>query len=113
MKLLACENCKLDCIYAQITTSPKTSVKCDGMAIFAGSLNISISGYSGQGITNGHGQGTLQPTSRYVKIDGEAVVLENDEVTIQVTGNTSGGGTATVPVKVTITEAGQTSCLGE
>lgn len=114
MKNIAVQGCQLDCPFAQIMTSPKTSVKCGGKATYAGDLNISISGYSGQGITDGSGSGTLQPTSQYVKIKGEKVVLEGDKTItpIQVTGNTSNG-TATVPVTVTITSAGQTYVKGE
>jgi len=113
MKNIAVQGCQLDCTFAQITTSPKTSVKCDGKATYAGDLDIQISGYSGQGITGGSGQGTLQPISQYVKIEGEKVVLEGDKVTIPVTGTTSGGGTATVSVTVTITDAGQSVVQGE
>lgn len=114
MKNIAVQGCQLDCPFAQIKTSPKTSVKCGGKATYAGDLNILISGYSGQGITGGSGSGTLQPTSQYVKIEGEKVVLEGDKTTIpiQVTGST-GGGAATVPVTVTITSAGQTYVKGE
>ena len=114
MKNIAVQGCQLDCPFAQITTSPKTSVKCGGKATYAGDLNISISGYSGQGITDGSGSGTLQPTSQYVKIEGEKVVLEGDKTTtpIQVTGSTSSG-TDTVSVTVTITSAGQTYIKGE
>ena len=89
-------------------------MECGGKATYAGDLNISISGYSGQGITDGSGSGTLQPTSQYVKIEGEKVVLEGDKTTtpIQVTGSTSSG-TDTVSVTVTITSAGQTYVKGE
>lgn len=110
MKNIAVQGCQLDCPYAQITTSPKTSVKCGGKATYAGDLNISISGYSGQGITGGSGSGTLQPTSRYVKIEEAKVVLEGDKTTIPIQVTGSGG---TVPVTVTITNAGQNYVKGE
>lgn len=115
MKNIAVQGCQLDCPFAQIMTSPKTSVKCGEKATYAGDLNISISGYSGQGITGGAGSGTLQSTSQYVKIEGEKVVLEGDKTTIpiSVTGTTPSGASATVPVTVTIISAGQTYVKGE
>ena len=115
MKNIAVQGCQLDCPYARITTSPKTSAKCGGKATYAGDLNISISGYSGQGITGGAGSGTLQPTSQHVKIEGEKVVLEGDKTInpISVTGTTPSGASATVPVTVTIVSAGQTFVKGE
>ena len=114
MKNIAVQGCQLDCIYAQIQTSPKTSVKCDEKATYAGNLTIQITGYSGQGITGGSGSGTLQPTAEHVIIEGEKAVLEGDktQTPIQVTGTTSGGGSATVPVIVTISNAGQTVSKG-
>ena len=114
MKEIAVQGCQLDCPYAQIQTSPKTSVKGEGKAAYAGDLSIVISGYSGQGITGGSGSGTLQPTAEHVKIDGEKAVLNGDKTQepIQVTGST-GSGTATVPVVVTIVDAGQTTLKGE
>ena len=114
MKNIAVQGCQLDCTYAQIQTSPKTSVKCGGKATYAGDLTIQISGYSGQGITGGSGSGTLQPTSQHVKIEGEKVVLEGDktQTPIPVTGST-GSGTATVSVTVTISSAGQSDVQGD
>ena len=115
MKNIAVQGCQLDCSYAQIKTSPKTSVKCSGKATYAGDLNILISGYSGQGITGGSGSGTLQPTSQHVTIESAKVVLEGDKtmIPISVTGTTSSGASATVPVTVTIISAGQTFVKGE
>ncbi len=115
MKNIAVQGCQLDCSYAQIKTSPKTSVKCGGKATYAGDLNILISGYSGQGITGGSGSGTLQPTSQHVTIESAKVVLEGDKtmIPISVTGTTPSGAPATVPVTVTIISAGQTFVKGE
>lgn len=115
MKNIAVQGCQLDCIFAQITTSPKTSVKCGGVATYAGDLTIVISGYSGQGITGGAGSGTLQPTSQHVTIEGVKVVLEGDKtmIPISVAGTTPSGAPATVPVIVTIVSAGQTFVKGE
>lgn len=115
MKNIAVQGCSLDCSFAQIQTSPKNSVKCDGKASYAGDLTIKISGYSGQGITGGSGVGTLQSSAQYVKIEGEKAVLEGDKTDppIQVTGTTSGGGSLTVSVTVTISDAGQSVVQGE
>lgn len=114
MKNIAVQGCSLDCAFAQIQTSPIQSVKCDGKASYAGSLTINISGYSGQGITGGMGTGTLQGSAEHVKIESKKAVLEGDKTDppIQVTGATSGGGTLTVPVTVTITYAGQSVVKG-
>lgn len=115
MKNIAVQGCQLDCPFARITTSPKTSVKCGGKATYAGDLNISISGYSGQGITGGSGSGALQPTSQHVTIESAKVVLEGDKtmIPINVAGTTPSGAPATVPVTVTIISAGQTFVKGE
>lgn len=119
MKNIAVQGCQLDCIYAQIQTSPKTSVKCGGKATYAGDLIIQISGYSSSVITvagSGSGLGTLQPTSQHVKIEGEKAVLEGDQVTIIVNGQAISGVTTipvSEPVTVTIVDAGQSNVQGD
>lgn len=119
MKYIAVQGCQLDCPYAQITTSPKTSVKCGGKATYAGDLNISISGYSSSVITvsgSGSGSDILQPTSQHVKIEGDKAVLEGDKVTITVNGKAYAGQTVidvSESVTVTITSAGQAYVKGE
>ena len=119
MKNIAVQGCQLDCVYAQIQTSPKTSVKCGGKATYAGDLTIQISGYSSPIITvagSGSGSGTLQPTSQHVKIGGEKVVLEGDQVTITVNGQATAGITTvpvSEPVTVTIVDAGQSDVQGD
>ena len=119
MKYIAVQGCQLDCPYAQIKTSPKTSVKCSGKATYAGDLTIQISGYSSSVITvtgSGSGSDTLHPTSQRVKIEGEKAVLEGDKVTITVNGKAYAGQSTidiSEPVTVTITSAGQTYVKGE
>lgn len=119
MKNIAVQGCQLDCSFAQIMTSPKTSVKYGGKATYAGDLTIQISGYSSSVITvagSGSGSDTLHPTSQHVKIDGEKVVLEGDKVTITVNGKAYAGQSTidvSEPVTVTITNAGQTYGKGE
>ena len=119
MKNIAVQGCQLDCPFAQITTSPKTSVKCGGKATYAGDLTIQISGYSSSVITvtgSGSGSNTLHPTSQRVKIEGEKAVLEGDKVIITVNGKAYAGQSTidvSEPVTVTITSAGQTYVKGE
>lgn len=113
MKAIAVQGCQLDCPYATIQTPPKTFNKYGGKLAYAGSLTIVISGYVGQGITNGSGQGTLQPSATHVTIEGDKAVLEGDKVQIQVTGVNAGGSPTTVPVVVTIVNAGQAVVKGD
>lgn len=119
MKNIAVQGCQLDCTYAQIQTSPKTSVKCGGKATYAGDLTIKISGYSSSVITvtgSGSGSDTLHPTAQHVKIEGEKAVLEGDKVTIEVNGKAWSGSSqvdASEPVTVTITDAGQSDVQGD
>lgn len=119
MKNIVVQGCTLDCEFAQIITSPKTCAKIDGSAILYGSLVIQISEYTSSVITvpkSGSGSGSLQPSAQYVKINGEPVVLEGDEVNITVNGQAYSGVT-TIPaseiVKVKIVYAGQDSVKGE
>lgn len=119
MKNIATQNCILDCVFAQITTSPKTDVKINGNAVYSGSLDIQISGYTSEVITvagSGSGSGSLQPSAQYVKIDGEAVVLEEDSVDITVNGQAISGIT-TIPVSEVVTvkiiSAGQSLVKGD
>ena len=118
-KNIACVGCELDCKYAQIMTSPKTSVKFAGKATYAGDLTIQISGYSSSIITvsgSGSGSDTLHPSAQYVKIDGEKAVLEGDKVTIKVYGQAYSGQSTinvTEDVTVTVVDAGQSVGKGE
>ena len=118
MKNIAVQGCTLDCAFAQISTPPVQSVKCEGKAAYADSLTIQISGYTSSVITvpdSGSGSGTLQGSAQYVEIEGKKAVLEGDNVTITVNGQAYSG-TTTVPVSepvtVTISSAGQTKVKG-
>lgn len=118
MKNIAVQGCVLDCVFAQIQTPPIQSVKCEGKAVYAGSLTIQITGYSSAVITvpgSGSGSGTLQGSAANVKIEGKSAVLEGDNVTITVNGQATSG-TSTIPVSepvtVSISSAGQTSVKG-
>lgn len=114
MKYIAVQGCTLDCSFAQITTPAKTKVKCGGKNAYAGNLTIGISGYNGQGITDGNGTGsdTLKGSAEKVKIQGENAVLEGDKVDIQVTGTSGGNPVPPVTVTVTISNAGQNKVKG-
>lgn len=112
LKNIAVEGCTLSEPTAQITTPASTKVKADGKGVYSGPLTISISGYSGQGIEVGTGTDTLQPTATKVKVEGKMVILEGDQVTITVTGQTPQGASASVPVNVKIQDAGQSKAKG-
>lgn len=113
LKYIAVQGCTLDCPQAQITTPPKTKVKCGSKNAYAGQLTINISGYAGQGITDGNGSGSaiLSGSATKVKIENEYAVLEGDKVDVPVTG-TASGTPVPVTVTVTITAAGQTNVKG-
>ena len=115
MKYVAVQGCQLDSPFAQITTSPKTSVKCGGKSAYAGLLTIKIDGYTDATVAGGSGSGTLQPTSSHVKIEGEKAVLEGDKAeNILVSGtNPSTGAPASTTVTVSIVSAGQTFVKGD
>lgn len=118
MKDIVVQGCTLDCTFAQITTSPKTDVKCGGKSTYAGDLNIKISSYSSSVITvtgSGSGSDTLHPSATHVKIKGEPVALKGDSVTITVNGKAYAGQTTidvSESVIVKISNAGQSVVQG-
>ena len=62
-----------------VTNQPSNKVKCDGKKAFFNSIIISISGYTGQGITGGSGAGAIMGGAQHTKIEGMPAVLEGDE----------------------------------
>lgn len=121
MKNIAVQGCELELTppssppaSVQITTSPSQKVKADGKNCYKGTLQVSISGYTGGDITvpgSGSGNGTISPGATKGKIEGAAAVLEGDSGTITVNGQKPSGSStvpATQAVTVKIKAAGQT-----
>ena len=120
MKLVAVEGCILtaDTGTGNISINTNASQKCkvDGKGIYSGTLNISITGLSGSGFTNGSGNGTLIGTGIYTSIDSQSVVLEGDKsttITVTATMTAYPYSEITVPTIVTINSAGQTVLKAE
>lgn len=101
-----------------ITTAPSTDVKFDGKGAYSGTLQITLSGYTGGYIVSGSGgtvtPGTLSGSAQYVKIDGNSAVLEGDTSdVITVVGSDSMGHSVTDTCTVKISNAGQDYVKGE
>ena len=118
LRNIAVQGCTLSEPTAQITTPPSTKVKAGGKSVYKGKITIQISGYSSSVITvpgSGSGSEQLKGSAKYVKAEGEPVVLEGDQVTIKVYGKAYAG-TSQIdvmePVTVTITDAGQIKVYG-
>ena len=54
--------------------------------IYAGTMNITVSGYSDSNISQGMGPGNINPSAAHVFIDHNAVVLEGDSGTAILSG---------------------------
>ena len=114
MKNVAVLGCTLNIAFpiASITTSPSTTVTCDGKGVYYDKIEVVIVGYGSPTITdnNGGGKGYIKGSAKNVFVDGKPVLLEGDSVTINVKG-TSGGGQspASEDVTVKIVSAGQVS----
>lgn len=121
VKYIAVQGCELELTPAssppatvQITTPPSQKVKAGGKPCYKGTLQISITGYTGGTITvpgSGAGSGSLSPGARKCKIEGMAAVLEGDSASVTVNGQQTVGSStapATQPVTVKIKSAGQT-----
>lgn len=89
------------------------TVKVDGNGLYAGNLNISVTNATdGQGATAGTGAGVFVPSSSYCTADGEKLLLEGDEATIQVAG-TKNGEPFTWTLTAKMKSAGQDSFFAE
>lgn len=120
LKNVATEDCEwefnLGTGTVTITEGTSKKVKWDGKKALMGTIKLTISNYSGQGIALGSGSGTLDGTAKKLKIEGKKAVLEEDEsATIQVTGMNQSPPppVKAVPVKVKVKKAGQTKVKAE
>lgn len=99
-----------------VTEGISEKVKCDGKKALMGTIKLTISNYSGKGISQGSGSGTLDGTANKFKIEGKKAVLEGDESdVIQVTGMNQAPPppVKSVTVKVKVKKAGQTKVKAE
>lgn len=118
---VAVDGCKLDFKSSthsgsiSITNDPSDVVKCDGKNTFIGQIAFSVSGFTGGAITNGDGTGSgiILGGSQKCTSGNQPIVLENDNITILVTG-TAGEGQSkhaeTANVEVYVKDAGQSVC---
>lgn len=120
LKLIVVDGCELqmDPLTAgniSIDTSSSEYTKIDGHGVYHGPMQLTISGYSGGAIdVPGSGSSTgldkMQPNASYCKVDGDLVHLEDNSITITVTGQKYSGSTTvevTQDVIVTIKSPGQ------
>lgn len=120
MKLVAVEGMTIEYTVGSVVASAtevlgpaSLTVSVDGKGVYAGSLSISVTNATdGSGASAGMGSGVFVPSSSYCTADGEKVLLEGDEATIQVAGTKSGepfSWTLTAKIK----SAGQDSVSAE
>lgn len=98
-----------------VTNQPSKKVKFDGKKAFYNSIQISISGYTGKGITGGSGVGVIMGSAEHVNIEGMPAVLEGDEseeIPITGTSTTYPYPTLTINDTVKVLTAGQTKAKG-
>lgn len=96
----------------QVITPPSTKVKADGSYVYKGPIDIFVPDLvlSG-GFTPTPTTFTIQPTALKTKVEGSEVIRQNDFVTTPVTFPHPSSSPATVPVTVTIQDAGQMKVL--
>lgn len=98
-----------------LSSSPSSRVFVGGKGVWASPIKFSISGYNGNGITNGDGMtaGVITSTAR-VTAEGKPVCREGDYAEVVITGTTGSNPPVTVSVKgvVAITDAGQSRAKG-
>lgn len=124
-KSIAVQNCSLEIVEEgksassiEISSSPSTDVKINGKGAYSGTVQISISGYTGGSIVSASGAtvtpGTLSGSAQYIKVDGKSAILEGDTSnTITVIGSDSRGHSVTDTCTVKIANAGQNYVKGE
>jgi len=124
-KYVAVEGCTVQVVApaqgtVSITSQPSMKAKADGKGIYAGQLQISVSGLT-QGssgtATPGSATGAISPTASKTKAGTQLVLRVGDRVDGLVASDAqmpAGSSTAPSPItfSVEITEAGQTKMKG-
>ena len=102
-----------------VSSLPSTNSKfvsgVEKKGIYAGVMNITVSGYSDASISQGTGSGTITPSAVNNFIDNEAIVLEGDSGTAILTGVNPQSGQPVTDYEVTvkIKNAGQSNIKAE
>jgi hypothetical protein len=120
VKLVAVEGMTIEYTVGSVVASAtevlgpaSLNVSVDGNGVYAGSLSISVTkATDGSGASAGTGAGVFVPSSSYCTADGEKLLLEGDEATIEVTG-TKGSQTYAWTLTAKIKSAGQDSVSAE
>ena len=119
-KFIAVQGCVLKCgnptAQATITTNPSVKVKADGKGCYSGVINITVIGATAGTVSQTKdGVGTITGSAIKVKIDGQGAVLMGDSTKDPIicpATDSASGASATIPVPVTILDAGQTKVMG-
>lgn len=116
-KLIAVDGAQLQMVPGSgeisMTGVMSQKVKIDGKPAYKGKISFSISSYTGPNCTvpgSGTGNGDINGTAQFSKIEGEPAVLIGDNVTVTVNGMRQAGPTqvpASDSVTVTVIDAGQ------
>lgn len=119
-KFIAVQGCTLttDNAKAQATIidAPSMKVKAGGKGVYKTPLKVQVTGAAqGNFVQTAPSAGYIISTAKKVKAENILVILENDKTDTPVqcsATDSSSGTTITIPVTVTIQQAGQTKVLG-
>ena len=119
-KAIAVSGCTLELSSGSGTVSISTPAsqvtKFDNKGAYKGTIDISISGFTGGSVvgSSGTGAGTITGSAQHITIEGSPAVLQDDESeSITVYGTNAKGDPATASVTVKISDAGQSVAEGE
>lgn len=92
-----------------VTSTPSTKVKFGGSYAYKSPLSIMVAAYTDEStIITGAGSGSISGSSVKTTVENTAALLENDSVSVTVTGiNPSTKAAATKTITVKISSAGQ------
>lgn len=99
----------------KITSDPSQFVKINGKGVYKGTLNVTVSNWTNGTISNGSGSGVIKADAKYMKVDGENVLLLGAKSeSISITGTTQTPPyTSTTTDTFTIIDAGQSGVKAE
>lgn len=112
MKCVAVEGCTFSfqqgAGQVQVVSQPSQKVKAEGKGVYAGQLQVQVQNYTGGSISSGgSGVASIAGSSQYVKAEGQAVLLEGDNVQIVLSGTSATGSPTTQNDVIQIEKAGQ------
>lgn len=95
-----------------ITNPPSFNVKADGKNVYSGDLVVVFAGGL-QGNQTVIGGGTISPTAKFCKVDGNKVIRKGDTGSLDGTATDPvSGATSSVSIDVEITDANQSVVKG-